>query len=337
MIDNTAEQINIDDTKVDNNIEGFIIHEVISDNRGRITDPEELKREWKAIDDMVFLYQKQFKYDYNEKGKRVCVGVNTDLTEDEIQESKMAGFQLLNDFNPIIKKYVNLFKTGQINFADTEQKSFVYLFMDSKETKNALWRKNISKEMRDIIFNKFNFVCECYGKRDKDDMVSDLQTILLELAKRYKDTGKSFCAFLYKSFSYTVARKIVKPYQKEVLNFHYKKVQFDDYANSTIDDICLEDEIYEDEMGIPDITWTQGSTCSDIFSSFTAEERNILAKYYLAGWNDSQIADSIGMHINTVNTKRRKCLKVIAEKTGMNLSDIKRNRRSGKKAIGNTI
>jgi hypothetical protein len=315
---------------------GFSAYTVYADYFGQLNDLAEDKRSWQEIDDAVMEYQKQFKYSIKEStGKRVCDGFNENASKEIKENANKAALKLVMSFKPMIKKYISLFKTGQINFNDQEQKIFVSLFLESSFIKKCLWNKNISKDIKDQITAKFNFICEGYGKQDKENIEADLSEMVLYLAQRYNNVGKNFCTFLYHSFNYTVARKIVKPYQKEILNFHYKKMPYEEFAlsNATYDTV-YEDEVYEDENGVPDLSWVKGDTCSDIFSMFTPEERNILSKYYLAGWNDSQIAESIGMHINTVNTKRRKCLEKLAAKKGIDVSTIKRNRRSGKKAIG---
>jgi DNA-directed RNA polymerase specialized sigma24 family protein len=58
----------------------------------------------------------------------------------------------------------------------------------------------------------------------------------------------------------------------------------------------------------------------------------VLIKYYLEDWNDRQIAESLGAHINTVNQKRRDAVELLCEELGMNKDNIKRSRKSGKKA-----
>ena len=76
-----------------------------------------------------------------------------------------------------------------------------------------------------------------------------------------------------------------------------------------------------------------GNNCSDMFSNLTPLDRKILIKYYLEEWKDKQIADHFGMHINTVNQRRRCAAKKIAENLDIELENIKRTRKSGKKAI----
>ena len=130
--------------------------------------------------------------------------------------------------------------------------------------------------------------------------------------------------------------KNIKKYIKNPLNISYKNLQYEDCINGTSDfeiQNSYEDNYYEDLTGIPNTSWIQGQNCSDIFSCLSPLDRKILVKYYLEEWKDGQIAENLGMHINTVNQKRRSAAKVIAEKLNLDLNSIKRTRKSGKRAI----
>ena len=84
------------------------------------------------------------------------------------------------------------------------------------------------------------------------------------------------------------------------------------------------------------MTWIRGDTCSEVFQQFTDEERLIFSKYYLQDWNDSQIAQLLGMHINTANQRRKSITRRLCKSLGFDPKDIVRHRKSGKKAILNT-
>ena len=84
---------------------------------------------------------------------------------------------------------------------DRESKEFIALFIDDYELKKALFRKKITAANRAEIYAKFNFVIETYGKADDEDILSDLSMCLLVLAKRYKNVGKNFCAYVYNAFN----------------------------------------------------------------------------------------------------------------------------------------
>lgn len=276
--------------------------------------------EWIEIENLVLTYQKQFK---------------EHATKKDITEAKKAGEVLLERFSPFLKKYSTLLKTGQINWNDMETKQFISSFIDDIELKKALGRKKQTAFYRNEIHQRFNFVVETYGALDEDEMKLDLQSLLLTIARRYEQIGKNFCAYVYNSYRYEVARHI-KKFVKNPLNITYKNLQYEDCINGANDygiQNSYEDNYYEDLTGIPNMSWIQGQNCSDLFSCLSPLDRKILVKYYLEEWKDGQIAENLGMHINTVNQKRRSAAKVIADKLGLDLNSIKRTRKSGKRAI----
>lgn len=276
--------------------------------------------EWTEIENLVLAYQKQFE---------------ENATNEEIEKAKESANILLNKFSPLFKKYVTLLKTGQIDWDDMEMKQFVSNFVDEIELKRALSRKKQKASYRNDIYKKFNFIIETYGSITEEEILTDLQTLLLVIAKRYKQIGKNFCAYVYNSYRYEVARHI-KKFTMNPINITYKNLQYEDCINGCHDfkiEQSYEDNYYEDLTGIPNMAWMQGHNCSDIFSCLSTLERMILVKYYLEEWKDGQIAEEFGMHINTVNQKRRNAARIIAEKQGFDISAIKRTRKSGKKAV----
>ena len=281
---------------------------------------EEREKEWERIEYLVSKYQEQFQ---------------EDIEEEDIKESKEAARELLERFNPLFRKYMSLLRTGQIDFNDSETKLFVLSFVSDPSLKKALKRKKQKAEYRTEIYKTFNFIRETYGNLNEEEMLMDLQSILLIMAKRYKQVGKSFCAYIYNSYRYEVARHI-KKFIKNPLNVPYKNVVYEDYMKTTTDqdvEDSFEDRFYENNIGMPDMTWVRGLTCSDTFTNLSPLERKVLVKYYLEDWNDRQISEEFGIHMNTVNSKRREAASKVAYTLGLTEEDIKRNRKSGKKAI----
>jgi DNA-directed RNA polymerase specialized sigma24 family protein len=293
---------------------------VTEDLAPNINETSLREKEWREVEDLVLQYQMQFQED-----------------ADRIQQikSKDAAQELLKRFSPLFKKYLLLLKNGQIDFDDDEMKSFVKLFIEDNKLKRALRRKKQKAEFRNDIYKRFNFIKETYGAVPDDEIVGDLQMIFLIIAKRYKAMGKSFCAYLYYSYRHEVSRHI-KKFIKNPLNITYKNLEYEDCINGDDDselDRSYEDNYYEDSTGLPDITWISGQNCSEIFTGLSPIDRKILIKYYLEEWNDRLISEEFGIHINTVNQKRRYAVAKIAEKLGINMDEVRRNRKSGKNAI----
>ena len=291
------------------------------DQREDITYSDKSKEDWQESEKLVDIYKKQFL---------------ENPSKNDILESKKAIEKLLDMFSPLFKKYLKLIKTGQINFSDLEEKLFVCCFLDDKNLINALKRKKQKTEQKSDIYIKFNFIKETYGGLDTLDIENDLRYLFMVMAKRYKQMGKSFCGFIYNGYKFEVSRHI-KNFIKNPLNIKYKVVLYEDFGNMDGDDFITEnnyeDTFYVDSMGIPDMTWISGKNCSDLFIDLSPIDRKILIKYYLEMWNDRQISEVFGMHTNIVNERRRSAVNQIAIKYGIDITQIKRNRRSGKKAI----
>lgn len=278
------------------------------------------EKEWDEIEDLVMLYQKQF-----------------DETSDDLTDkaAKDAAEELLKRFLPLFKKYLVLLQTGQIDYNDMETKLFVCSFIEDIKLQKALKRTKQKIEYKTDITKRFKFVMETYGAASEDEIMMDLKMIFLVIAKRYKQMGRTFCGYLYNVYRHEVSRHI-KKYIKNPLNIPYKILEFEECINGDIDkslDTSYEDKYYENSTGIPDINWMLGKDCSELFKELNPIDRKILIKYYLEEWNDRQISESFGIHINTVNQKRRLAVQKIAKQLDIQNEDIKRNRRSGKKAI----
>ena len=285
-----------------------------------IENIEEKKAEWSNIERLVMNYKLQFE---------------PNATKESIRDSKDAAEELIIKFNPLFKKYIMLLKTGQIDFNDSDVKTFVGTFVADPRLQRALKRSKSRNEYRADIYKRFSFVLETYGKSTEEEILIDLQMLLLILAKRYKAMGRNFCAYVHNCFRFEVSRHIQK-FIKNPINIGYKNISYEDSANGSGDngiDIVHEDVYYESDSGVPNATWVNGETCSDMFSILNQLERKIIVKYYAEEYNDKQISDYLGLHINTVNQKRRQAVHKLAEHLDIDLESIKRNRNSGRSAV----
>lgn len=260
---------------------------------------------------------------------------NENPTPQDIATSNTAGTRLIEKFTPLFKKYLTLIQTGQIDFQDKEMKRFVVCFLPEAHLKAALRRDHQSKDIRHDILARFNFVKETYGSQSKEEILSDLQMCFFVLAKRYKQMGRNFCGYLYNVYLYEVVRHI-QAFIKNPSNIHYNKMEYEDYMKNNEEkaaDREFEDRMYENSMGLPDSSWISGLNCSDVFGSLDPFERKLIIKYYLEDYNDRQIAEEFCMPINACNQARRKATFKLADALGVPYSMIKRNRKSGKKAL----
>lgn len=294
---------------------------LVKQNEQEVSQNKEELKEWQVVEQLILEYQKQF---------------DDNASYIQIQESKEAAFIMLTKFEPLFKKYVQLIKTGQINWANLEIKQFVTHFVDDQELIRALNRKKQSVQQREAIVKSFNFIKETYGTLSEEEILLDLQEVMLTMAKRYIPAERSFCAYISNAYKHYLARHI-KRYIKNPLCIQYKTNAYEDYLQYSqaidMDMLNIEERFYEDEMGMPDMTWIAGDSCSEVFHELDAMDRKILIKYYLEDWNDRMISENFGVHINTINQKRNRIVAIIAEQMDIDLATVKRNRKSGRNAI----
>lgn len=286
----------------------------------------EKQSEWEIIDDLIVLYQKQYRLDIEQ----------TVMVK---EKSDQAAMQLIEKFQPLFKKYISLLKTGQINFGNAEQRLFVALFMDDSRLRKALYSNaSISREIKSLIYYKFNFIKESYGSQDEEEIRTDLYIIFFILAKRYKPKNRSFCCYVYNTIRYEVFRRI-QAFTKDPANIHYKNLSYENllrYGEKYLDieyipDFTENNDFSIDTDGLPSSMWIAGMSCSEVFLSLTPLERKILAKYYIENYNDKQLAEEFNLHPNTCNTKRHRAVTKLAHCLGFSKSDIKRTRNPGKR------
>ena len=269
-------------------------------------------REWNEIEELVLQYQ-----DYLLAKDKSNLKNPTDV--------------LLERFSPLFKKYLTLVKYNQIDFNDMEQKSFISLFVDDRVLRRMLNRKVTPPSYKSEIYQKSNFIKETYGINNEEDILYDLYICFLNVAKRYKQIGKNFCAYLYNVYKHEVAR-FIKAYIKNPLSIPYKNFQYEDFINGSEDAFLIEEQensYYESITGLPDMSWLLGDTCSTEFLFLTPLQRKIMVKYYLEDWSDRQIAESMGVQTSSINGKRREALNMLCEYYNIEPSSLKRMRKSG--------
>lgn len=269
-------------------------------------------REWNEIEELVLQYQ-----DYLLAKDKSNLKNPTDV--------------LLERFSPLFKKYLTLVKYNQIDFNDMEQKSFISLFVDDRVLRRMLNRKVTPPSYKSEIYQKSNFIKETYGINNEEDILYDLYICFLNVARRYKQIGKNFCAYLYNVYKHEVAR-FIKAYIKNPLSIPYKNFQYEDFINGSEDTFLIEEQensYYESITGLPDMSWLLGDTCSTEFLFLTPLQRKIMVKYYLEDWSDRQIAESMGVQTSSINGKRREALNMLCEYYNIEPSSLKRMRKSG--------
>lgn len=273
---------------------------------------EERLIQWNEVEDLVLTYQEYLNHPIDG-----C-------------KSQDAADILLQKFSPLFKSYITTIKYNQIDWTSSDQKQFVIQFLGSSDLKRAMGRKKVNSEYRARIYEAFNFIVMTYGSLNEEDILADLYMCFLILMKRYKQTGKNFCAYVANSYHYEVSRHIKKQTSNPLV-VGYRNCVYEDTINGDTEMASYEDSYYELATGIPDFTWIKGDTCSDLFNDLTPLQRKMLIEYYLEDYNDNQISLHTATNIGTVNSKRRCAISTLSEKLDINKNEIPRQRKSGRK------
>lgn len=262
--------------------------------------------EWEEVEQLILLYQKGFE--------------DASFKEASLE----AANELIARFSPLFVKYLKILNGGEINFYDLETKCFVFSFIDQS------MRSKFPSNKKNIIY-RFRFVIKTYGTLKQDEILSDIHEIFFRIAKRYKQVGRNFCGYLYNVFYHEMSRHI-KKHIENPLNIPYRMNELIEQRTENCSEI--EDYLsdFHEKQEVLDFDWISGKDCDDVFSSLSVLDRKILMAYYIDDQNDKQIAQSFGIHINTVNQRRRKALYEVLNKmpNRENLS-IKRSRKVSKK------
>lgn len=274
---------------------------------------EERLEQWTEVEGLVLTYQQYLNHPVDN------------------YMSKEAADLLIQKFSPLFKSYITVIKYNQIDWTNKEQKLFIAQFIGDKRLRTFLTsaKKRSSSETKAKIYEAFNFVTVTYGKLDEEDILSDLYTCFLTLMKRYKQTGKNFCAYVANVYHFEVSRHI-KKYTSNPLVVNYKTCAYEDSTNGEESDSSYEDSYYESYVGLPDYTWINGETCDILFDDLSTLQRKILVEYYLEDYNDGQIGQHTATNIGTINSKRRKAISDICEKLNIDPKDIPRQRKNGR-------
>lgn len=235
-----------------------------------------------------------------------------------------ASLLLLKKFSNIVKHYCYIlsYSSKKICHAYSMNDTFI----------NLLYSKKNSEPIESQINNNLGAIKMIYGRQPKEDIVSDLQMIVLVLAKRYKPSDKSFCAYIKTAYPYEVFRLVHKFCSS--LNLFSNKCTYYDFNNSTfksidsINDPCelilIKENINKDGFIIPNWIFKKTDT---VFDNLSYIQKAIIVMYYYLNLNDIMISKVLGIHINTVNQKRRQATKKLS---GYLHADCDRKRCSGK-------
>lgn len=226
------------------------------------------------------------------------------------------GEELIKIFQPFFLKYITIVKDGKINLADRDTRRFLSLFMNEKEHISKVRKKHMSSETRNAAYKTAFYLSKSCETLTEEELMQELYLAFFILIGRWvKKKGKSnFCGYLYNSFRYEARRSIsdlIKDPIVNNLNLRYYDDENEQSEVDVLDKFSMENTIMlslEEEI---DSNWVRGLTCSEEFLELTTLQRMILKEYYMERMPDRVIAEKTGLHINTIFRNRTKAVGIL--------------------------
>jgi hypothetical protein len=248
------------------------------------------------------------------------------------EKTDAAIMELLHHFHPLLTKYANIMKRGKIEWGDTGTKTFLYSFFGTQGETNAerQWTYQDKLRTMTLIFSQVYY----------EDVYAELQCILIGMISRYRPMDRTFCAYVANSFPFYASR-YARSFTSVQSVWHprcdsYEEIMTEEFVdNNFLDEFeyfAIEDNKV-DEFGYLTDAWVN-STEHEILSGLDPEQRRLLKLYYQDHHTDSTISEILNCHINTANQKRRKGVRKISEKLGV---EPVRNRNVDKKPVSKAI
>lgn len=235
-----------------------------------------------------------------------------------------AGLKLIEIYEPFLKKYYRLVRDGLLNFKDRDSRKFVGLFIEDADCRKKLVKSRLFSEdtttMAHLAAGMVSHLCEDIPN---DDMMQELTTLFMVLAKRYKKKGKNlfFGGYLYNSYKYELYRRILMMTTDPLVHRADFNLEYHDENYINDEDILEEPSIYTTEpvMVIDDDlgnSWVRGLTCTEVFEDLSPTERLILKLKYYDNLTDIEISQRMGLHRNTIRAHRLKAIDKIKVHSG---------------------
>lgn len=250
------------------------------------------------------------------------------LTEDLVKRAKNKDEQAMMDLltqygyngekrlSKYLGKYYSLLVYGKLDLKDKDTRRFMQLYMSHADVRENMRYHYQSNKTATIAFGLSDFIqSSVKEKLDREDVKQSLIYLFIEKVHKYKKQHEKidFGGYLFNSFRYDVYRYLQKTvFSEDVLN-QYDYLSEDVEQVSDITDFTIfEDHYYKDiiQHDNLNVRWTNGHT-HELFECLTAFERTILKMYYWDNYGDREIAESLGLHINTIFKKRHKIVEIL--------------------------
>lgn len=228
-----------------------------------------------------------------------------------------AGEKLIKSFEGFLVKFLNIIKgsDSKLDISGNHIFGFLSLYIKNKNIRRiirAYWRyPDVAKE----LFQKISWIQEMFKDFSREEILTELTIILLEMAKKYKvrDDGiYCFHTYVSKAFHYRAFRRLQKLIADPIVYAANTIVDYQDCQlliednYDTIDILAYQSGriINEDSIDGINENWVNGLTCSEAFKKLSIIDRRILQLYYVYNLSDQKIASKLGLCRATVNRKR---------------------------------
>lgn len=254
---------------------------------------------------------------------------------------------ILEAFNKMIWLYVHLIcDKNNFKLYKKRHRDFISLFCPRFVMLSAdKWRTTSS--VKNFLLDAAQYVTYIHRKYTPEDIYSECQIILLQMAKSYKvydkPTFHTLVDRLYHKKLFSRLKQLASdPFvRKDNLEFDYNIADenssslnncswhgenswykdIEECENKIDYDLTAESDktLLDAKNQELDIDWINGAKGNEIFKSLTRTEREILKYYYYDNLTDKEVGERIGFCMSTINKKRNKIL----EKIKLKMEEIK--------------
>lgn len=239
--------------------------------------------------------------------------------------NEKAGLELIDIYEPFLRKYYKLVKDGLLNFQDKDSRKFVGLFIEDADCRKKLVKNRLfSEDTTTMAHLAAGMICHLCQDISQDDIMQELITLFIVLAKRYKKKGKNlfFGGYLYSSYKYELYRRILMLttdplVHRADMNLEYYDESYMNDEEMVLDEPCIYTNepvmVIDDDLGN---SWVRGLTCTEAFEDLSPTERLILKLKYYDNLTDIEISQRMGLHRNTIRAHRLKAIDKIKYQLG---------------------
>lgn len=261
---------------------------------------------------------------------------------------------LIKSYEGLIWKFINEVKEPEVrNIKDRKIRNFYNLYISKKELGPNLNVHKYSKsnKVKKLLYSRSKMVAELLTLTDEEDLYQESVICLMKLAHRYHDTDKpSFHTYVDRVWHFEFFRVVKENMPRnfnayntlEILNYDYNdKYNHNPDSNNDV----IETERYVNDMNDTEgsdvfsakvfknifsdeyfnINWINGLTSNELFSCLNFLERKIFKLYYVLGYTDKEVGNTLGFSRIVINKRRNSAKDKLREKAKEEFLIVKNN------------